>query len=836
MFDSFVVHLGGGSYLDASGKIVFGPPTGTQVYQAPHGFKIDAKKIQDVFKDLRDILPADDAAKKKWANWGIPKNLINMLGSVAGVAGAVATAASVYFWVLGVMLTIMDMMASEDGMSPELARTLFNIKNQLQGVEQLDRADRMIQMHSEFDGRIDRVRGLLMRLQVEKPIGTTRANIFAEMQSIVNELAVPLSRLRNQEWATTYDADSYKGRAFASHLLVFENSDGSLPGVPMVSPNVTVFDYRLGVPMLLFGCTSFASLLQIAMPWFRSAGMYAGQLRKTADAIDRFVIRMQNESISHTHYTWREVMSQDSWGVFEIPSGGGPKASNPFPSYAVGAFDLVAYNDAFLWDRFVTQFQAGSDTSPRGLFNYHWKTAATSLDDIAIAANEQAKADYANLQVATGMFRLISTAAWLRFLSTPPARSQTVSGYSIDSRSFISESPTVAESRSIRPVGVIKHDATLKKYQSRTRFVIRTQEPGYIPAFRYRVVLRLVHSLLPGGSWHTQEYNGDIFQTEYEPTVGDIRCNRLRTNFKQNSILSELVLHEGTSPIQTVNKQGEAKLRASTFDWYVPVVSWDAVHEKITDMSIELERVNSGKKISSGGTSHYFLDEQESKAAPVSFMSNGAPLRFHATDEFFEPDILLSMAEVNLEKAERRHVKLEEITINWQLSWAGDRLEVRLWGKPDDRPFQVYVVVEETVYSGETPPDNIGDILSGTQLIERLHTPVSGDMVNQIVFVPQAFFDKERKAIQEAARLWSEFLRRYIRRGPVGPGDPIEFIEKSIHEKIKQSPSTATLMATMEERLNFAERHAPELWMEVKRESFKEDQEIPSEPVSSIPG
>ena len=819
MFDSFVVHLGGGAYLDASGKIVFGPPSGAQVYQAPNGFKIDSKKIQDVFKDLRDILPEDEAAKEKWAKWGIPRNLINMLGSVAGIAGTVATAASIYFWVLGVMLTIMDLMSSEDGMSPELARTLYNIKNQLQGVEQLDRADKMIQMHSEFDGRIDRMRGLLMRLLVEKPLGTTRANIFADMQGIVNELAVPLSRLRNQEWATTYDVDLYKGRAFVSNLLVFRSSDGSTPSVPMTSPNVTVFDYRLGIPMLLFGCTSFASLLQIAMPWFRSAGMHAGQLRKTADAIDRFVIRMQNESISHTLYTPEMVMQQDMWGVFEIPMGGGPKASNPFPSYAVGAFDLVAYSDAFLWDRFVKQFEAGEATGPRGLFNYHWTTTVTGLDNIAAAANEQAKTDYANLQVATGMFRLISTAAWLRFLSTPPAKSQTVSGYAVDSRFFISQSPTVAESRSIHPVGVIKHDATLKKYEARTRFVIRTQEPGYVPAFRYRVVLRLVNSVFPGGGWRKQEYNGDIFQVDYEPTAGDARCNRLVTNFKQNAILSEVVLFEGTSPIQTINRFGERKLQASTFDWYVPVRSFAGVHEKITDISVEIERSHTEKKVRSGGTSHYLLEERKTQPAPLPVMSNGAPLRFNASDEFFEMDSMLSMAEANLDNAERRHVKVEEVTIKWQLTWTGDRLEVRLFGKPEERPFQVHVVVEESVYSGETPPDNIVDVLADTGLVEQLHTPVAADMVNQLVFVPQSFFDEEAKALREAAKLWSEFIRRFAENGPIGPGDPIEFFEQSISEKIMHSESTATLIATLKERMNFAEKHAPDLWEEIQRQA-----------------
>ena len=299
MTDSFAVHLGGGAYLDASGKIVFGPPANAQIYQAPGGFHLDTKKIQEAFKDLSGLLPADDDAKKKWLKWGVPADVVNFLGKIAGVASIVATAISVYVWAIGVLITLMDLMTDDEGMSPELAKTLYSIKNQLQGLELIDRA--MIAMHAEFNGRIQQMTGLLTRLKIEKPVGAARTAIFADMRAILDELAVPLSLVCNQEWATTYNAEAYKGRGFASGLLIHQRSDGTTPPVPVVSPTVTHFDYRLGVPMLLFVATSFAALAQTAMPWFRSAGIYARQLRDTANAIDSFVLRMQDECLVRTH-------------------------------------------------------------------------------------------------------------------------------------------------------------------------------------------------------------------------------------------------------------------------------------------------------------------------------------------------------------------------------------------------------------------------------------------------------------------------------------------------------------------------------------------------------
>jgi hypothetical protein len=66
MTNTFAVHVGGGAYLDASGKIVLGPPSGAQIYQAPGGFRlpVDAKELQDTFKDLSDILPHDEAPRR----------------------------------------------------------------------------------------------------------------------------------------------------------------------------------------------------------------------------------------------------------------------------------------------------------------------------------------------------------------------------------------------------------------------------------------------------------------------------------------------------------------------------------------------------------------------------------------------------------------------------------------------------------------------------------------------------------------------------------------------------------------------------------------------------
>lgn len=172
------------------------------------------------------------------------------------------------------------------------------------------------------------------------------------------------------------------------------------------------------------------------------------------------------------------------------------------------------------------------------------------------------------------MFRLTTTAAWLRYLTTPPIVSQTVSGSSSDTRRLIDLTPTTATSPDILFHGVVDEPATLKRYDARCRVRMTTQLPGYTPQFHYRVVLRTINSTYSHEAWWQRSYVDDIWQAEYVPAAGDPRCKRLRTDVQHGLILSEIVMHEGPSPTPGVAvPRRHATIKATTFDWYVPVFS-----------------------------------------------------------------------------------------------------------------------------------------------------------------------------------------------------------------------------------------------------------------------
>ena len=182
----------------------------------------------------------------------------------------------------------------------------------------------------------------------------------------------------------------------------------------------------------------------------------------------------------------------------------------------------------------------------------------------------------------------------------------------------------------------------------------------------------------------------------------------------------------------------------------------------------------------------------------------------------FSPNVhdgmTMTVGDLALDKAERRHVKRERVEFDWELDWVDGVLEIRLFGLPDSRPFQFHIVVEEIVYSGEVVPAGIGDILSDASLRERIHTPFAGEMVNQLVFVSEEFFIRERKAIESANEVLSEFEDRFTESRPPGPLDPIVNLFQSVRESMTLSQSTATITSSLKNRAEFAEEYAEDLW------------------------
>ena len=137
------------------------------------------------------------------------------------------------------------------------------------------------------------------------------------------------------------------------------------------------------------------------------------------------------------------------------------------------------------------------------------------------------------------------------------------------------------------------------------------------------------------------------------------------------------------------------------------------------------------------------------------------------------------------------------VPLSWDLSWTGDSLQVALSVPASARNFEVFIVVEEELHSGE-----------------MIHSWFRVEMNTQITLVSEEFFDAEEKAINRANDVLREFSRKYVEVASVGRDDPVisqirpgDLIVSALNMDSEVELRTQALAEA-------AQRHRPELLLE----------------------
>jgi hypothetical protein len=853
MADEFVVHLGGGLYLDAAGNITTGPQTPrTQVYSAPGGIKLDTGKISSTLKDIADALEKD-ATKKAITDFanklGASPGLLKFALDAAAAGATVASFASVAFAALGVMLALLSALSSDDGISPQLAAVLQAIRDEIKAVDDHLTANTMIDIRSGLDTPMHTIAGSLQDVVVQNLRGRPRAQAISAIEADVKSALQPLLVLFYQDWSTLFYQDQYK-EVFGHLSTTLCTLDPTGKPVPLSSQPNTVrrFDYRLGVAMFTYASVVYPALVAAGRPWFRSAGSHAHDLRSFADAIDKLVARMYAESFAHTVYDGNSLFGYEGEIPFFVPySFGGPAQVDRRPSsneYCVGAVDLARYTDAWFFDTFGSQLaDPGYDTGHRGALDYRWPRGAPlppDYDARAQLANEQSARDLANLQVASGMVHLIAAGARMRFLSTPPMQSETVrNGQTVATQAFDSEEPATASSPWIFPTGVIESPATLKRFSAGARASVDTQEPGFSFAFNYRVKLVAVRSQLSREGWRNAGYVDNVWRPWYVPATGDPRNQRLQVDIYPGALHGPgVTLYRpgghgdgGPSPLERYDDGGTVTMNASTFDWYVPTRTF--VYPLGTAEGVAVSAAQNTAAVlggaSGGAMSVHAMWPVEVQAfagrvsaggsrnggsaggAQVSNVIEGAThvgggVVVWGRDHF----------DASLDHAERRHVREELVTFDWKLQWEDGHLEVQVTGRPHERPYQLWLVIEEDVYSGETLPENVGDVVAMPNLRTQIHTAFPLEIVNQTLLVPDSFFKDEADALAKGRKIWDDMNRVYTKSHQPGPGEPnMAGLGDELQRSLRDSMSTASIAERINRQLRFMQMYAPEVFTQV---------------------
>jgi hypothetical protein len=788
MADSpFYVSLGGGYYLDSAGNIVSGPlPIGAPVYEQPGGNSVDPGKIAQTLRDIKGLMPVlsddENEAKKtidKFKKLGLDESTVRALAKIGVIAGTLAAA----FTVVGVFVAVFSWLFSlfSNQLSPLEAlieRRTQEIKDLLRILEVKGDTERVTGWLNAVNRRTLTITSYLEELKRERPDNLRLAFIRQQFDQIHAETAdVVTNALTVTNWTTSFNTNNYRyawpwlTTFFGGNRLIHVSRQGVPVLANMPPQDAERFDHRLMVPVVMCVVPAYLAMLKAMAPEYRSTGDFDEFLATFAPMVDRLADEMRAKTLARTEYTpahFANTALATDWPL------GGPGVVAPdfdFPTTApvhfpVGALDLCHHTDYFFSQQYSAAVKPGYYPTKFATFDFKWESPAELVFgtstirnpvECAEAANAQAEQDYADLLVASGYMHLVHLAATLRHHFTEPDRSESVSGKVVVRRK--PQVPVVTEATSpvVFLTGEIRKPAIRRAQKVSGLVPISTQPLNRPRGLNYRIFIRTLPSGgeeqssasgTRGGTWFGGKYE-DIYRTQYLNDPNRSGFKRLTTSFFQQGILDQILLVENRSPEQLIELSGRDQLTAHTFDWYVPVDS---------------PLVSSGPVDPVVGARGFAFDREPS--APHG-IERSDPLAAVLFDFSADPAFTDRGWEEGQQTwvGRRRHVRRESVSIEWSLQWHGDDLKIRVHNSPDNRNYELFVVVEEELAprTGDDP----------RKRPNAVHTVFLVPVHGQLTYVPREFFAEEERARARAAQVVAEFERRYSESVVPGPLDPI---------------------------------------------------------------
>ena len=803
----FSVHLGGGLYMDSAGVLSHGPEPGKPVYPAAGGgLPIDPNALAKAFQGLAKALPDKDDPKsrekfdKVFDGIGMAdadkENLIGVLQAACAVASVIGSVVPIVGAALAVLTLLLGLFKEgPSALELMITRRFDQLERTIKALEiQIQQRD-LRNQRNVISAALAALNNYVVELHNTPP---NEAALMLRRQDVRTQVKDAGAAVRNlldtTTWLAGFDTNEYKWVwPWMSHRLFTFPSAGPPQRAP-VPQQGDRFDHRLMVPLAMFGVTGFLAILRASAPEFRSTRQNREDLWDFADALDRLVENMRREGLARTLYTPADFQGGPGggipWGLdpAEVDDasifGLAPRLAEGNTRFAVGALDLCSHNDGYFTPGFTASRiqHPGPQYAKQGLLNVRWMPPAklesyyeqvptlgwepanqapptrrryriANPEECAQAANAQSERDFADLLYSSGYLNLLHLVAMLRNEATDPDRSQTVRSEAWLRRQPGPLSAVVVESVPILLTGVISADAEKQPQQYKATTWFTTQPLGRDRQLRYRVWLRTLH----GESDYRQNYH----QVGYTNDPAHPHAQKLFTS--TGTALDEVMIAEGISVPELRETSKTVALKATTYESWVPVKPFG--HPRVSAASAAGNAVLHAEGWEPGSA------PVGKPASPPTLPTPGGgqsfPIRSSVgayvavQDETQLGDFIGWLDGEEPAKVQHRLVHESQISLDYTVRWQADELAVSLRNnRPDDRNYVVYVVVEETLGSGEV-----------------LHTFERVPVTGQLTFVPQSFFDEESAALAKTARFFRAFAERYAKSLSVvprhgGPGDP----------------------------------------------------------------
>lgn len=825
----FSVNLGGGLYMDSNGVLSHGPTPGKPVYGTPGGgLPVNFDSLAKAFSGLAKALPDKDDPKSREKFDKIldaigmlasdKEDLINALQAIGAVASVIGSVVPIVGAALAVLTLLLGLF--KDGPSPlELLinRRFDDLARQIKSLEiQIEQRD-LREQRSPISAALAAFANYVYELKNTPPDPAVLLLRQQDMRSQANAAGVAVRNfLDASTWLASFDPNEYTWvwPFLQNRLHTFPRTGAPIRAF-MPAPGANVFDHTLMVPLSAFAATSYLTVLRGLAPEFRSTREHREDLWDFAAALEVLTENMRAEGLARTLYTTADFQHGAAGG---IPWGIGPEdvvdlsilGIPPFlkpgsTRFSVGAMDLRVYNNSY----FTPGFSAGPIQLPgdqyakQGLLNVRWIPPAklesyqepiaslgweppnqpaathtryriTNPEECATAANAQAELDYADLLYSSGYLNLVHLVAVLRNEATDPSTSQTVRADALLQRKPGTPVAVTVKSEPILMTGVISSPAQQEPQEYKATISLTTQPLGRDRKLNYKVWLRTLSVSASGTRWNEQDY-GIFHQTDYVDDAAHPGCKTLVTS--TGLPLDQLMISEGVSVASPRNASGTAALQAITHDWWVPV---KPLGRPIVD------RIGAKNLVSLRGLGWESSASSATPTAPPPVPSGPQPSPFPAL-HLLHDDISLGAVSFSdlvgwidsIEPAtgQRREAAQNLIHLDYTLHWEADQMTVTLRNHSADRNYVVYVVVEETLGSGQV-----------------LHTVQRIPVIGQLTYVPQTFFDQEAAAIAHLNKTMHDFAEKYahsvsdVPGRPHPPGDPVSGLLGLSYEQIATDP------------------------------------------------
>src|ERR1700687_1925245 len=787
----FTIDLGNGLHLDSTGALT-GSIEGKAAFSLSAPLPIPGTALQQAFTGLKTVIPKlDDIAKDvglldQFKSFGLSEQVISTFGKVAQIAETLASVIPIVNIAAG-LLSVLGSFGGSDPIHDLITQEFTRLFARLDEIRRRELSDYTAGKTALFQEAMNLIDDYQTVISKKYFIPGEREQKLHDLDIKSQEVAAALLEVLGQSWAVPFDPVAYSNYwPYLNHRFFTVPNPGTL--LPAVIPGGSEpFDHRPMVQLAVYGIQTYLTMIKAVSPEYRTTAQYHGSLRYMADHLSQLLDKMRSQTLARTIY---------KTGVPEFKP-----TPRQFYILSVGAMDLRTDTDDYLnsvqletsagfprqWNRYGnlnTTWAPPPSVDIRGpeqrVGLEVWATVSPAAVELA---NQQSERDYALLLTRSGYFTLAHLEALLRHLSTEPDTSETVTAKAEIWRKPMAATAVTVKNSTIPLSPPIEAAASREPQQCEAYLFVTTQPLLHVETVGYRLRWMTV----PNGTTETpfdyhvwNQYVADGGRRNWKLQVNEnpgIPLDAVGPN--ERAAPNHRLFMDSQSPAQEVRQQGTVQLTANTFDWYVAAPD-DPI--KVARLSAAgLTALQPAHQQSAHAVHPQPLPSSPAWIVPENVQRELASLVSHG-----------GLTTVRLQpgdptwKGDRREWRTAQIEITYDLYWKEDQLSISLKARPQDRNYVVYLVVEEYLARSK----------------QWLRTPVRIEVNGQLTYVPQSFFDAEAKARKHANDVIGRIERSYsISRQP-GPSDPVTNWLK---------PGTLDSVEAMQEFLQLAQQHAPEL-------------------------